>query len=77
MDKQKIIAEIMNGETSVYVRCAAELGYDRGYARAIEDARKEIETSTGPTGGWLDSPKAVAAAIRALAPEGQKPNADR
>lgn len=43
---------------------------DAAYARAIEDARKEIETSTGPTGGWLDSPKAVAAAIRALAPEG-------
>jgi len=40
---------------------------DAGRKAGIEEAVKEIVTSTGPTGGWLDSPKAVAAAIRRLA----------
>lgn len=31
--------------------------------RAREIIIKQIESSTGPTGGWLDSPKAVCAAI--------------
>lgn len=42
-----------------------------------ERAAREIFTSCSATGGWLDSPKAVAAAIRALPldpPAGKKSN---
>lgn len=41
--------------------------YKSGYAQALEDVCKQIDSSTGPTGGWLDSPKALFAAIRSLA----------
>ena len=70
MDKQKIIAEIMNGETSVYVRCAAELGYDRGYARAIQDAAKVAEFERQQDYSDAMTAHNIWVSIRALAPEG-------
>ena len=29
---------------------------------AVEEFHKQVDSSTGPTGGWLDSPKALIAA---------------
>lgn len=39
---------------------------ERLWDAAIDAAAKQIDSSTGPTGGWLDSPKAIFAAILAL-----------
>jgi hypothetical protein len=41
--------------------------WQAAYVRGMEVAKKifvdEVASSTGPTGGWLDSPKAIAASI--------------
>lgn len=40
-----------------------QLVWDAALAEARDKVLSEIESSTGPTGGWIHSPKALAASI--------------
>lgn len=66
--KERAIAEILNGDTDLEHKCAVMLGYDAGYAQAIEDAAKAAESHM--VEGFItynNACRRAAKAIRALA----------
>jgi hypothetical protein len=61
----RIVDEAKAPKSAAFLRTWTS-GYLAGFKKALELASEEIDSSTGPTGAWLDSPKAVGAAIRNL-----------